>query len=62
MIKITIPWNTNYKLINDWLSTNCPTFHSSLIHMTENYKLDYNLIDYYFDNDADATLFALRWS
>ena len=43
-----------------WAKENCPSYISCTGHFKENQEEGF--IEYYFSEEKDMTLFALRWS
>ena len=70
-ICITIPY-TPYREALDWAKENCPSYITNDFHFCEAGNgsngndwygsYDHTKIDYFFAEEKDATLFALRWS
>ncbi len=62
---ITLPRDPTWKPL-DWAKKNCPSYITNDLHRFEyqdgQVAYDIHKIDYYFANEKDATLFALRWS
>lgn len=44
-----------------WAKTHCPSYNPNDMHKYGN-SYDNKRIDYFFDNEQDALLFALRWA
>lgn len=48
----------------EWAKENCPSYITNqidMIHLAEKKRIDPIRISFVFDDEKDATLFALRW-
>jgi hypothetical protein len=57
-MKITLPYTSSWWKPLNWAKKNCPSYKNYLIEESESQKY----IHYYFVDDKDATIFALRWT
>ena len=56
---ITLPHVHEWRAMT-WAKENCPSYISCTGHLKENHEEGF--IEYYFSEEKDMTLFALRWS
>ena len=62
MIYITLPYDPDWPAVA-WAKEHCPSYITNNIHFSsDTYTHDSNKIDYFFSEEADAVLFALRWA
>jgi hypothetical protein len=45
-----------------WAKENCPSYITNDVHMSGYNAFDPTKIDYFFEDNKDALIFALRWS
>jgi len=57
---VTIPY-TPFRDPLDWAKKNCPSYITNDLHQDGYNTYDHTKIDYFFSDDRDAVLFALRW-
>lgn len=60
MIFVTLPYDPTWKPL-DWVKKNCPSYITNAVHLAENNVHDTSRIDYFFSQQRDATIFALKW-
>ncbi len=66
-MKVTLPWDPEWKPL-EWAKENCPSYitndenreRNGLIMVDGGWAKEY-YIDYFFSDEKDATMFALRW-
>lgn len=57
---VTLPYDPVWEAMT-WAKTHCPSYITNDMHKYGN-SYDNKRIDYFFDNEQDALLFALRWA
>jgi hypothetical protein len=45
----------------DWAKENCPSYITNDLHQDGYNTYDHTKMDYYFSDEKDALIFALRW-
>lgn len=62
---MTLPYDPVWSAL-EWAKENCPSYITNDVHSYNNdmgYELgDVDRIDYFFSDEHDAVMFALRWS
>jgi hypothetical protein len=58
---ITIPYRPFWEPLN-WAKENCPSYISNDLHRDEYDTYVHTKIDYFFADEKDALMFALKWS
>lgn len=58
---VTIPYDIRW-LALEWVKENCASYITNDVHMDGYNTYDINKIDYFFGNEKDAVMFALRWT
>ena len=58
---ITIPY-CPFREPLDWAKENCPSYITNDLHQDGYNTYDHTKIDYFFSDEKDALMFALRWS
>jgi hypothetical protein len=57
---ITIPYSPLWEPL-DWAKENCPSYITNDLHRN-GCIYDHRKIDYFFADEKDALMFALKWS
>lgn len=57
---VTIPYDIRW-LALEWAKQHCASYITNDVHQDGYYTYDISKIDYFFGNETDATMFALRW-
>jgi hypothetical protein len=57
---ITIPYRPFWEPLN-WAKENCPSYITNDLHLN-GCIYDHTKIDYFFADEKDALMFALKWS
>jgi hypothetical protein len=60
-ITVTLPWDPMWTAL-DWVKEHCPSYISNDVHMDGYNTYDHTKIDYFFSDQRDAVIFALRWA
>lgn len=60
---VTLPYDPVWRAL-DWAKTHCPSYITNDVHNNEHYSFDNPdiKIDYFFYDEQDMLMFALRWS
>jgi hypothetical protein len=58
---VTIPYNSRWEALA-WAKTHCASYITNQYHRNPDEISEFLGIDYFFGSEADATIFALRWS
>ena len=58
---VTIPYSPFWEPLS-WAKKNCPSYITNDMHCDGYNTYDATKIDYFFSNEQDALMFALRWS
>lgn len=64
MPRVSIESKKAYEAL-DWIKLNCPSYITNqvdMIHLTDKKRIGPIKISFVFDDEKDATLFALRWA
>lgn len=61
VIKVTLPYDPIWRPL-EWAKENCPSYITNALHENDQRDWEYLRIDYFFSDEKDATLFALRWT
>ena len=59
-MKITLPYDPIWRPL-EWAEENCPSYITNTLHENDQRDCEYLRIDYFFSDEKDATLFALKW-
>ena len=59
-VHVTLPYDLEWKAL-EWAKEHCPSYITNTTHQNGYYTYDQSKIDYFFDNESDAMLFALKW-
>jgi len=57
---VTLPYDPVWRAL-DWAKKHCNSYITNDVHQTENKTYDTDKIDYFFGDQRDATMFALKW-
>jgi hypothetical protein len=60
-IRVTLPFRQSMDPLA-WAKENCPSYITNDVHMSGYNAFDPTKIDYFFEDNKDALIFALRWS
>jgi hypothetical protein len=60
MTVVTLPYSP-FRDPLDWAKENCASYITNDLHQDGYNTYDHSKIDYFFGNERDATVFALRW-
>ena len=58
---VTIPYDIRW-LALDWAKENCSSYITNDVHCDGYNTYDINKIDYFFSDEKDAVMFALKWT
>ena len=67
-MKVTIPYDPTWRAL-EWAKENCPSYitnqvataRTRIVPVKGGWVAEHN-IEYYFSNERDATVFALKWT
>lgn len=57
---VTLPYDRCWTAL-EWAKENCPSYVTNDSHLTADGYYEKNKIDYFFGNEAEATMFRLKW-
>jgi len=60
-VKVTLTYDPFWPPL-DWAKEHCASYITNDCHIDESGRARIDLVDYYFGDEQDAVLFALRWS
>jgi len=58
--KVTLPYDPVWTPL-EWAKQHCPSYITNYAHEIGPRMYDNSRIDYFFGNELEATMFALRW-
>jgi len=58
---VTLPYDPAWRAV-DWALKNCPSYITNDAHMIGYNSYDNTYIDYFFIDEAEATMFMLKWA
>ena len=58
---VTIPYDVRWPAL-EWAKENCASYITNDVHCDGYNTYDINKIDYFFADEKDAVMFALRWT
>jgi hypothetical protein len=61
VIRITLPYDPVWKPL-PWAKKYCSSYITNDVHCDGYNTYDNSRIDYFFGNEEEATMFALRWA
>lgn len=61
MITITVPYRPFWEPLT-WAKENCSSYITNDLHQDGYNTYDHTKIDYFFADEKDALMFALKWS
>ena len=60
-MKVTLPYDHLWRPL-DWAYKNCPSYITNTLHENDQGNFEHQHIDYFFSDEKDAILFALKWT
>lgn len=57
---VTVPYDPVWRPLK-WAKTHCPSYITNDVHKNTNERGKSVQIDYFFNKEADAILFTLKW-
>ena len=60
-MRITVPYTPFWEPLT-WAKENCPSYITNDLHRGGYNTYDHTCIDYFFGDEKDALMFALRWA
>jgi hypothetical protein len=61
MTIVTLPYSP-FREPLDWAKTHCSSYVTNELHQAGYNTFDPRKLDYFFNDEKDAIMFALRWS
>jgi hypothetical protein len=61
MTRVTLPRDPKWTAL-EWAKEHCPNYITNDVHCDGYNTYDIEKIDYFFGNEAEATMFRLKWS
>ncbi|CAB5215007.1 hypothetical protein UFOVP190_356 [uncultured Caudovirales phage] len=61
MTTVTLPYDPLWTAL-EWAKKHCPNYITNDAHMIGYNSYDNTYTDYFFGNEAEATMFRLKWS
>jgi len=58
---VTLPYDPQWRAV-DWAIKNCPSYITNAHHKKADGQWHLDYIDYFFIDEAEATMFMLKWS